>query len=207
MVINNNVLGSMDSKKLIWIVGGMASGKSTLRDHLIENLSTRTPKLISNDFQEYVDCGKLAALGNCLKSNQCNGLDSSFGKLKKDGAIRNVEYCVKNFQTTLVEGSQTSAQWIIPLCEICLKYDCEFVLIHLDLRLWENYKRLVNRLLTSGKTEEDVTDSKLDSIRAKNSQAKFISLQCRKTEFVKVISVNTEGLTAKQTLKQILKQL
>lgn len=197
----------MDSKKIIWIVGGMASGKSTLRNQLIEYLSTNTLKLISTDALEYVDGGKVAAIGNCLKENQCDGLDSSFGKLKKDGAIRNVEHCVKHHEITLIEGSQTSAQWIIPLCEICLNYDCEFILIHLNLRLWENYQRLRKRILESGKTERDITDSKLDSIRAKNSQARFISEQCLKTEFAKVVTIDTEGMNPQETLKAVLKKI
>ena len=197
----------MSNKKIIWIVGGMASGKSTLRNQLIEYLSTSSPKLISTDTQEYVDGGRVAAIGNCLKGNQCDGLDSSFGKLKKDGAIRNVEHCVKHHEITLIEGSQTSAQWIIPLCEICLNYDCEFILIHLNLRLWENYQRLRKRILESGKTEKDITDSKLDSIRAKNSQAKFISEQCSRTEFVKIITIDTEGMEFEETLKAVLKRI
>lgn len=191
-------------KKLIWIVGGMASGKSTLRDQLIELLKTDAPKLISTTEFEFVDYGSLASIGNCLSNAKCNGLDGSFGKLKKDGAIKNVEYCVKNFEITLLEGSQTSAQWILPLCEICLKYECEFYLIHLDLRLWENYQRLRKRILDSGKTELDITDSKLDSIRAKNNQAKFISDQCNKTEFVNVVKINTEGMSFQDKMNEVL---
>lgn len=191
-------------KKLIWIVGGMASGKSTLRDGLIEAFATEKPKLVANDCQEYVDAGRIASLGDCLRANQCNGLDSSFSRLKKDGALRNAQYLIQHFDITLIEGSQTSAQWILPLCEYCIENDCKFILIHLNLRLWENFLRLRTRLLASGKTERDITDEKLKSVAAKNSQAEFITKQCEKTEFVKVIRLDTEGMTTDDVLRKAL---
>ena len=43
-------------KRLIWILGGMASGKSTLRDGLIRELKTSEPKLVKEEGVEYVDC-------------------------------------------------------------------------------------------------------------------------------------------------------
>lgn len=194
-------------KKLIWIVGGMASGKSTLRDGLIERFATAEPHLVANERQEYVDAGRIASLGDCLRANQCNGLDSSFNRLKKDGALRNAQYLIQHFDITLIEGSQTSAQWILPLCEYCIENDCKFILIHLNLRLWENFLRLRTRLLTSGKTERDITDEKLKSVAAKNSQAEFITKQCEKTEFVKVIRLDTEGMTTDDVLRKTLSLL
>lgn len=197
----------MGMKKLIWIVGGMASGKSTLRDALIEEFKTKTPVLVSDEYYEYADAGRVASVGNCLKPNACNGLDSSFGRLKKDGAIATARRCVERHDIVLVEGSQTSAQWILPLCEICLDNNCEFILVHLDIRLWENFQRLRKRLLEAGKTEADITDDKLKSVAAKNSQARFITEQCLKTEFVKVIQIDTEGLTQEEVLDEVLQEI
>lgn len=191
-------------KKLIWIVGGMASGKSTLRDGLIEHFQTHAPELVQNERQEYVDAGRIASLGDCLRPNQCNGLDSSFARLKKDGALANARYLIQHHDITLIEGSQTSAQWILPLCEYCLDENCRFILIHLNLRLWENFQRLRVRILASGKTERDITDEKLKSVAAKNSQADFIARQCEKTEFVKVIRLYTEGMTPEDVLRNAL---
>ena len=194
-------------KRLIWILGGMASGKSTLRDGLIRELKTSEPKLVKEEGVEYVDCGRLASLGNCLTNGQCNGLDQSFNRLKKEGAIKNVELLVKNYDTIILEGSQTSAQWILPLCEICLNNDCRFILLHLNLRLWANYMRLRDRVLKRGKDEYDITDKKLDNIRAKVNQTRSIRKKCELTEFIDVINVDSENFTSDQTLEFALKEL
>lgn len=194
-------------KLLIWIVGGMASGKSTLRDAMINLLKTSDGVLHSDDKYEYVDYGRIAVVGNSLKTNQCNGLDSSFGKLKKDGALMNTEHCIKNYGITLLEGSQTSAQWVFPLCEMCINHNAEFVLVHLNLRLWENFKRLRNRIVSSGKTESDITDNKIKSVAGKNSQAELICGKCKQTEFVNVICIDTEGMNSDDILLEVFSRI
>lgn len=194
----------MAKKKLIWITGGMASGKSTLRNQLIELLKDHKGKLIQEPGLEYTDYGDIAAVGNCVKSNQCNGLDSSFNRLKKEGAIATTEHCIKNFKVTILEGAQTSAQWVLPLCEMCLRHNCKFYLVHLDLRYWENYRRLSQRLLASGKTDLDITDDKLDSVRGKNNQARLINEKCTLSGFVKVIRLNTEGMSTEDKLIEVI---
>ena len=194
-------------KKLIWIVGGMASGKSTLRNKFIELIKSKEGSLISDERFEFVDYGSLAVVGNCLRSNQCNGLDSSFGKLKKEGAIDSVRHCVENYWMTIVEGSQTSAQWVLPLCEICINNNADFYLVHLNIRLWENFMRLRKRIIDSGKSESDISDNKLRSVAGKNSQAELICSQCKKTGFVKVICINTEGMNSDDVVKNVLNMM
>lgn len=194
-------------KKLIWITGGMASGKSTLRTHLIELLKTHKGKLIQEPGLEYTDYGKVAAIGDCTKKNQCNGLDSSFGRLKKEGALATTEFCIKNFDVVILEGAQTSAQWVLPLMEMCYNNRCKFFLIHLDLRYWENYNRLRTRLLASGKTEKDITDDKLDSVRGKINQGRLIASQCEKAGWGKVIKLNTEDMSTEEKLMTVIKEV
>ena len=194
----------MAKKKLIWITGGMASGKSTLRQQLIDLLKDHDGKLIQEPGLEYTDYGSVAAVGNCVKTNQCNGLDSSFSRLKKEGALATTEHCIENYNITILEGAQTSAQWVLPLCEMCLKHNCRFYLVHLDLRYWENYRRLSQRLLASGKTDLDITDDKLDSVRGKNNQARLINEKCTLSGFVKVIRLNTEGMSTEDKLMEVI---
>ena len=194
----------MTKKKLIWITGGMASGKSTLRSQLLDLLKKYDGKLIKEPGLEYTDYGNVAAVGDCTKKNQCNGLDSSFGRLKKEGALATTEFCIKNYNITILEGAQTSAQWVLPLCEMCLKHNCRFYLVHLDLRYWENYQRLRTRLLASGKTEKDISDDKLESIRGKNNQARLIDEKCTLTGFVKVIKLNTEDMSTEDKLYNVI---
>ena len=194
-------------KKLIWITGGMASGKSTLRTQLIELLKQHDGKLIQEPGLEFTDYGNVAAVGNCTRTNQCNGLDSSFGRLKKDGALHTTEYCIENYDITILEGAQTSAQWVFPIIEMCFKNRCKFFLVHLDLRYWENYQRLRTRLLASGKTEKDITDNKLDSVRGKINQARLIASQCEKAGWGKVIKLNTEDMSTEEKLMTVIKEV
>lgn len=194
----------MAKKKLIWITGGMASGKSTLRSQLLNLLKQHDGKLIKEPGLEYTDYGNVAAVGDCTKTNQCNGLDTSFSRLKKEGALATTEHCIKNYDVTILEGAQTSAQWVLPLCEMCLKHDCKFYLVHLDLRYWENYQRLRTRLLASGKTDKDITDDKLDSVRGKNNQSRLINEKCTLTGFVKVIRLNTEDMSTEEKIMNVI---
>ena len=94
----------MAKKKLIWITGGMASGKSTLRSQLLDLLKQNDGKLIKEPGLEYTDYGNVAAVGDCTKTNQCNGLDTSFGRLKKEGALKTTEYCIEHYDITILEG-------------------------------------------------------------------------------------------------------
>ena len=88
--------------------------------------------------------------------------------------------------------------------EMCLKHNCRFYLVHLDLRYWENYRRLSQRLLASGKTDLDITDDKLDSVRGKNNQARLINEKCTLSGFVKVIRLNTEGMSTEDKLMEVI---
>lgn len=102
--------------KIVWIMGGMASGKSTLRRALCYCLGGE--KRIDDELHitEYGD--DVVCIGACktgIEDNfRCDGLDSSFGKLKKDGALSVTEHCIKNYKVTILEGSQTSGKWVEP---------------------------------------------------------------------------------------------
>lgn len=197
----------MARKKLIWIIGATASGKSTLRRSLVDILGKNEGKIISVPDMEYTDYGNAAVLGKCKPDGVCDGLDTSFSRLKKDGCMRTVEECIKSHDYTFIEGAMATGQWILPLCEMCLKYDCNFYLIHLDMRYWENYKRLVKRVLERGGTEDDIKDSMLDSVRGKSVQMKNLYKKCVQTGFIKCLQLNAEVLELEEKVRMSLKFL
>ena len=197
----------MARKKLIWIIGATASGKSTLRRSLVDILGKSEGKIISVPDMEYTDYGNAAVLGKCKPDGVCDGLDISFNHMCKEGCMRTVEECIKNHDYTFIEGTMATGQWILPLCEMCLKYDCNFYLIHLDMRYWENYKRLVKRVLERGGTEDDIKDSMLDSVRGKSVQMKNLYKKCVQTGFIKCLQLNAEVLELEEKVRMSLKFL
>lgn len=197
----------MARKKLIWIIGATASGKSTLRRSIVDILGKSEGKIISVPDMEYTDYGNAAVLGKCKPDGVCDGLDISFNHMRKEGCMRTVEECIKNHDYTFIEGTMATGQWILPLCEMCLKYDCNFYLIHLDMRYWENYKRLVKRVLERGGTEDDIKDSMLDSVRGKSVQMKNLYKKCVQTGFIKCLQLNAEVLELEEKVRMSLKFL
>lgn len=194
----------MARKKLIWIIGATASGKSTLRRSLVDILRKSEGKIISVPNMEYTDYGNVAVLGKCKKDGVCDGLDSSFGRLKKDGCMNTVEECIKSHDYTFIEGIMATGQWILPLCEFCFKYDCNFYLIHIDLRYWENYKRLVKRVIERGGTEKDIKDSMLDSVRGKSVQMRNLFNKCKDLGFIKTLQINTEDMSNEDKMLRVI---
>lgn len=181
----------MAKKKLIWIIGATASGKSTLRRTLVNLVATnKNGTIVSEPKREYTDYGNTAVLGKCKENGVCDGLDLSFNHMTKDGCIDTVEYCIKNFQYTFIEGAMATGQWILPLCEMCMKYGVKFYLIYINMSYWKNYKRLVERVINRGGSEEDIKDSMLDSVRGKSVQMRNLYNKCANLGFIRCLQIN-----------------
>lgn len=194
-------------KKLVWIIGGMASGKSTIRRLLTLVLATDEAEFIQTETVEVTGFGKLGVVGEAMENGVCDGLDRSFGRLKKEGGLSSVEYSIKNYEITILEGSQTSGKWIDPLVEMCKKHQCEFHLILMDISLWENYNRLLNRIKTRGGADVDMTDKRLESVRAKNKQFEGVYLKCEKYDSINCIKLSTVNKTDEEKILECLEKI
>ena len=79
-------------KKLIWIIGGMGCGKSTLRRNFCEVLTDGRP-IIKNQNVNKLQCvlsvfdDFISVIGEVKIGGICDGLDASFPKLKKEGCL------------------------------------------------------------------------------------------------------------------------
>lgn len=159
-------------KRLIWIIGAMASGKSTQRKLLCERLSDGAQgEVIKKTKGEvkivYTSFGGVVGMPGRASTNQCDGLDSSFGDMKKIGSLMATEMAVKKHDVIIVEGSQTTSLWADHLAEICEKHDCEFYAIHLNLSDELVVDRLYHRNEIKG---TEVTEKKIKNVLAKNNQ-------------------------------------
>lgn len=194
-------------KKLIWFIGGMASGKSTMRRLLTSVLATEKGKLIQEEGLEITSFGRVGIVGQAKEGGVCDGLDTSFGRLGKEGALNSVERAVKNYPITILEGSQTSSKWTEELVNICNKYGCEFYLVIMDITLWENYNRLLKRILERGGSEADVTNKRLDSVRSKYNQFEGVFIKAEQYGNIIRYRLNTSKKTDEEKVIEILKLL
>lgn len=191
-------------KKLIWVIGGMASGKSTIRRLLTSVLANGEKVLIKEDGLEVTKFGDLCVVGEAKDEGVCDGLDSSFGRLKKDGALNSTEYAVENFDITILEGSQTSGNWIDPLKAICEKHGCEFHLILIDVSLWQNFHRLYQRIIERGGSDADMTNKRIESVRSKNNQFSNIYDKCLEEEGINCFKLDTIDKTDEEKVLDCL---
>ena len=126
---------------LLWMIGSMASGKSTQRRLICEGISGSKSfevvdqSSLSNQRLIYSVYGpEVATIGEVTLTSQTDGLDKSFSKLKKEGGLASTEHCWENFPLTVLEGSQTSIRWFEHLSKIDAENDdLKLVIVHLTL--------------------------------------------------------------------------
>lgn len=182
----------------------MASGKSTIRRLLTTVLSTDTNTLISQGDIEVSSFGILGVVGLVKENGACDGLDSSFGRIKKDGGLKSVDYSIKNHEITILEGSQTSGEWVKPLMEMCKLNHCKFTMILMDVPLWVNYNRLLKRILERGGSESDMTDKRLESVRSKSRQFATIYDKSEIYPEINRHKLNTMNKTDEEKIVEVL---
>lgn len=193
-------------KKLIWIIGGMSSGKSTIRRLLTKVLSNGEMKFLNKEGIEVSSFGNnLGIVGKVGKDHLYDGLDNSFGRLRKEGGLNSTFFSIKKHNITILEGSQTSFEWVKPLSEFCEKNNVEFYLILLEISLFENYKRLLKRIKDRGGDERDMTNKRLESVRAKNIQFERIFLKSLIFNNIIPLKFNTENKSEEEKVLEILK--
>lgn len=185
--------------KIIWIIGGMASGKSTLRRNLSEAFREHEDEFYRIEYNSlpviYTKVSDTCAVvGKTSKTSACDGLDSCFGELKKEGAINSVKYCALNYEITILEGSQTSQQWVEPLKEFCIGNNVDLYIFYIDLHLWDNFNRLLERIQKRGGDATDMTDKRIASITTKNSQFRKLYEKYKGDEFIKIYPL--EGVSS-----------
>src|SRR5437868_2641208 len=131
------------SKRVIWLTGSMSAGKSTQRRMLCNEFAEATPvehtgidaakTYFYTSFGKTVAClGKVKQLDN-IGASLCDGLDSVFSKVKKEGGIYSIHKALQQHQIVVIEGSQTSPSWATEMQPILKEHSAELYLVHLYL--------------------------------------------------------------------------
>lgn len=191
-------------KHLVWFMGGMACGKSTLRRLMTQVLADKPKTYIIEEGIEVSSFGRLGVPGYVTDNSACDGMDRSFGKLKKEGAIASAKRSILEHEITILEGSQTSIMWMQPMIDFCKENNCKFTVILIDVPLWINYNRLLKRIIKRGGSEADMTDARVENVRSKNKQYGNIFLKCEATGEINCYRLNTLDRTDEEKILDCL---
>jgi thymidylate kinase len=154
-------MSKKNNKKLIWLTGGFGSGKSTMRRMICEFFSKDYKEIRGEDYI-ITSYDKAVMIGEVSKTSSCDGLDKSFGKIKKEGALKSIQVAMMTHKYVILEGSQTSSKFIQPINEMCDKFDFEFNFIFLEIDDEIRLKRVHER---SGREIEKMRDANISKHR------------------------------------------
>lgn len=180
------------NKKVIWLTGSMSSGKSTQRRNLCNEFATLPAEVFEGEEKglnyHFTSFGVISCLGKVRQEengeiSMCDGLDSVFGHLKKDGSIYTVHKALQKSKVVVIEGSQTSPSWGELLQPILTRHKADLYLVHLSLSYWDNFNRLRERhwhkLTAKGVLNQEgdlnlcditLTDKNIESLIGKSRQ-------------------------------------
>lgn len=173
----------MSEKKIIvWIHGSGGSGKTTQSKMLLEALgcNSQVPIVIDEEKVKYTIFGTstIAVLGKMGK-NQCTGLDTVYGKLGSDGVTTTLAAALDDDRIGLIiiECILATAKWYEKWIEAGLRDKFTLLSIHLELNLWQNFKRISERRARkTGQNwfEVELPDTVYKNVGTKNMETRVI---------------------------------
>lgn len=216
------------NKKLIWLIGGMGSGKSTQRRLLCNAFKETDPKEVNGatkagvpymytSFGQSISCvGKVKQEHNGDIS-MCDGLDSVFGKLKKDGGLQSVDKALEESNIVVFEGSQTSPSWGEILKATVERHDAEFYMVHLYMTFEENFARVRRRqydklkkdggaMFINDHTEHVLTDRVIESLIGKCRQFNNCFDKLSPLLYIRDVKIVCGSKTEEQVFEEILEK-
>lgn len=130
---------------IVWILGSMASGKTTQSRMLLKNLGEGEEKVVHTVYEDrniiYTRKGNVAVIGQMKNGVATGGIDPVMSKLKVEGVVASIKEANKHCSLVVVEGAQAAATWLPAIKEL----DENFVLVHLELSFENNFRRLKQR--------------------------------------------------------------
>lgn len=179
---------SKEKKPLIWILGGYGSGKTTQCKKIVNNLVKKGDEpedvyLYSGDklvfYYVFYKKSGIAIIGKMGK-NQCTGLDSIYSKLGVEGVSYSIEMALKSkgVKLILVECVFGTFSWYQDWVKRGLREHMNLIFIHLELNLWNNFRRIQQRRATKEGVENwkdvELEDSVYKNAGNKNRETRVI---------------------------------
>lgn len=181
-----------DTKKIvIWLLGSNGSGKTTQCKNILDYFNglpknKPTPELKT----KYVDSvmkscytvyrGSGVAVLGVLGKNQCTGLDSVYSKIGADGVVESLKNALndKEVQIILVECVFGTFSWYENWVKAKLRDKFKLIFIHLEMSLWENYRRIqwrrAKKLGVTNWKDIELEDTVYKNVGNKNRETRVI---------------------------------
>lgn len=134
----------------------------------------------------YPDSG-LAVLGR-MGENQCTGLDSVYGRMGADGVTETLRTALKDptNQIIILECVFGTISWYRKWLQAGLRDKFFLIVVHLDLSMWENFKRIGERRAKKANSEDiaerhwwhmPLEDTVYKNVGSKNKETRNIYLK------------------------------
>lgn len=199
------------NKKVIWLTGSMSAGKSTQRRNLCSEFATADiaehTGTEDGKYYHFTSFGVISCIGKVKQTlngdiSMCDGLDSVFGKTKKEGGIYSVHKALECSKIVVLEGSQTSPSWATELQPILKHHKAEMYLVHLHMSYVENIFMLAKRQWDKMKAKDpdaDLDDAEIDNFIQKMTDKNVESLIGKNRQFNNCYD-KVEGLCHRQKI-------
>lgn len=195
---------------IIWIIGGMASGKSTLARSIFFSFFKDGEEAIQNKGQEngvnyiynYSPCKTIAMIGKCSGAAS-TGIDSYMTFLRRQGVELSIRKAASECDIVIVEGAQAALTWK----ETIKSVDENFILFHLKIGFFMNMLRLRKRQATKLAVEEQsvvLTDKNVGSLLDKNKQYRSL-FEKLKGETPNIHEFDVENMGEKELFRKSMK--
>lgn len=211
-----------ENMKILWLLGSMASGKTTQHKLLVELLGDGQI-VTRNGVKEpapfcYSMSGSVGSLGMLKEGVQTCGIDPVYSDLKKDGLRTSIAMAFEDGADLIImEGAQASMEWykqvILPQF-----FDTELYVVHLSISFDHNLQRLrQRRWLKTHETLEGFTgsnqmvleDRTYENVLGKNKQYRSLFKALGKLEegSKEPVKLKTLEIDALQDRYEILEQI
>lgn len=180
-------------KHVILLSGSNGSGKTTQSRLLIKALADDEigqPRQNKEGEKPWMYTaypeGRLAVLGK-MGSNQCTGLDAVYGNLGADGVTLSLKRALEDedVEIIIVDCIFATISWYKKWQAANLREKFKLIVVHFELTLWENFKRISQRqavkLRAKGKEidwwDVHLKDTVYKNVGSKNRETRNIYLK------------------------------
>lgn len=193
---------------LIFIIGGMSSGKTTTNRGIVEAFKTQEKELFAGEENgvnyAYSHFGEMVTSLGDLRDSQCTGWDSVSTKCKNVGLELSIRKAIEKSEFVVLDSIMSSSVWV----DLIVKNSPNNFLIHLTTSFEENVRRLKKRQANKVGKEDflDVwlTDNNYEFIRKERMQYTNI-FDKFKDKFSASIRIDSNDKTPSEVNKEVLK--